>query len=104
MSMFNNFNVRFLCKTEKTLFVYVFSRFSIDKSAKSDYNIITASAKRAKLNQTKGADTVAKQRKPKKRQKKSGNREDTTIKTILLITAILQLAKAIIELLAKLIG
>jgi hypothetical protein len=47
---------------------------------------------------------VAKQRKPKKRQKKSGNREDTTIKTILLITAILQLAKAIIELLAKLIG
>ena len=46
MSMFNNFDVRFLCKTEKTLFVYVFSRFSIDKSAKSDYNIITASAKR----------------------------------------------------------
>lgn len=55
MSIFNNFNVRFLCKAEKTLFVYAFSRFSIDKSAKSDYNIITASAKRAKLNQTAGA-------------------------------------------------
>mgnify|MGYP004478717453 FL=1 len=104
MSIFNSFDVRFLCKTEKTLFAYVFSRFSIDKSAKSDYNIIAASAKRAKLNQTKGADTVAKQRKPKKRQKKSGNREDTTIKTILLITAILQLARAILELLAKLTG
>lgn len=103
MSIFNNFNMRFLCKTEKTLFAYVFSRFSIDKSAKSDYNIITASAKRAKLNKQKGADSVAKQRKPKKRQKKSGN-QDELLKTIILITAILQLTKAIIELIATLIG
>lgn len=47
---------------------------------------------------------MAKQRKPKKRQKKSGNQEHDVTKTLLLITAILQLAKAIIELLAKLIG
>lgn len=46
---------------------------------------------------------MAKQRKPKKRQKKSGNR-DNALKTIVLITAILQLTKAIIELIATLIG
>ena len=103
MSMFNNFKIHCLCKMEKTLFVYVFSRFSIDKSTKSDYNIITASAKCAKLNKQKGAATVAKQRKPKKRQKKSGN-QDELLKTIILITAILQLAKAIIDLIATLIG
>ena len=45
---------------------------------------------------------MAKQRKPKKRQKKSGN-QDELLKTIILITAILQLTKAIIELIAILI-
>lgn len=42
---------------------------------------------------------MAKQRKPKKRQKKSGN-QDELLKTIILITAI----QAIIELIAILIG
>ncbi len=59
MSMFNNFKIHCLCKMEKTLFVYVFSQFSIDKSANSDYNIITASAKCAKLNQMKGVKEMA---------------------------------------------
>ena len=34
--------------------MYVFSQFSIDKSANSDYNIIMAGAKCAKPNQIKG--------------------------------------------------
>lgn len=51
----------------------------------------------------KGADTVGKQRKPKKRQKKSGN-QDRTTKTILLITAILQLIKTIIDLMRDIIN
>jgi hypothetical protein len=64
----------------------------------------TGSRKPKRLaSKTKGADTVGKQRKPKKRQKKSGN-QDRTTKTIILTTAILQLIKTIIDLMRDIIN
>lgn len=73
-----------------------FYKNTLDISPYWVYNLITRSDKETSLNQTKGVDSVSKQRKPKKRQKKSGN-QDKAIQKIILITAVLDLIGKIID-------